>query len=158
MPIASDHVLLTNQTCGCSGDMTCPVCDGGLAVCAVCRAAEIELDKPCWAIRVHVYIATTAQVMKEYVAACKAIEQIGPGNYKRGSPEWAALGRHGDTSIRFQDATRPERVLALLSATAALAVLVEAKNEKDARGETDRYLALKTGAWDVGRTCLEALL
>lgn len=52
------HVLLTSSTCPCrhrpdeeardTGRPTrCLVCDGGLAICALCGAAEIELDKPC---------------------------------------------------------------------------------------------------------------
>lgn len=41
-----EHILLTTDMCGCSGDASraCPVCDGGLAVCSVCGMAEIELE------------------------------------------------------------------------------------------------------------------
>lgn len=44
-----EHILLTNETCTCnkSSEQNCPVCDGGLGVCAVCGAAECELlDMP----------------------------------------------------------------------------------------------------------------
>jgi hypothetical protein len=42
------HVLLTRQTCPCKGQNDrCPVCEWGLAVCALCGAAEIELDRRC---------------------------------------------------------------------------------------------------------------
>jgi len=42
------HVLLTRETCTFTHyeDRQCPVCDGGLAVCANCGKAEIELDDP----------------------------------------------------------------------------------------------------------------
>lgn len=45
----SDHVILTPKDCGCikDTDYSCPICDGGLAVCAVCGKAEVELDQPC---------------------------------------------------------------------------------------------------------------
>ena len=40
------HKLLTRETCTCNKDGNrCPVCDHGLAVCAVCGAGEIELDQ-----------------------------------------------------------------------------------------------------------------
>jgi hypothetical protein len=25
----------------------CPICDGGLAICSICKKAEIELNEPC---------------------------------------------------------------------------------------------------------------
>ena len=43
------HVLLTPETCPCDkqSDISCNVCDGGLAVCSLCGKAEAELDRPC---------------------------------------------------------------------------------------------------------------
>lgn len=43
------HVLITPATCRCKryADYPCSICDGGLAVCSLCGAAEIELDGPC---------------------------------------------------------------------------------------------------------------
>lgn len=43
------HVLLTPATCTIThyDDRQCPVCDGGLAVCANCNEFEAGLDKPC---------------------------------------------------------------------------------------------------------------
>lgn len=42
------HVLLTPATCNLShDDRQCPVCDGGLAVCANCNEFEAGLDNPC---------------------------------------------------------------------------------------------------------------
>jgi hypothetical protein len=42
----SDHVLLTVETCKCTRtDGQCPVCDWGLGVCAICGAAESQLDE-----------------------------------------------------------------------------------------------------------------
>lgn len=45
----SDHVLLKPEDCDCgkNPDFQCPVCDGGLAFCVVCRKGEAELDEPC---------------------------------------------------------------------------------------------------------------
>lgn len=42
------HILLTPETCNIphSDDRQCPVCDGGLAVCAVCGQFEAGLDDP----------------------------------------------------------------------------------------------------------------
>jgi hypothetical protein len=44
-----EHVLRTPETCDCDryGDRLCPVCDHGLAICAICGRAENELDGPC---------------------------------------------------------------------------------------------------------------
>ena len=39
------HIIMTPDDCGCDGSRACPICDGGLAVCKVCRKAEIELDQ-----------------------------------------------------------------------------------------------------------------
>lgn len=42
------HVLLTPATCNFKhDDRQCPVCDGGLAVCANCSQFEAGLDGPC---------------------------------------------------------------------------------------------------------------
>ena len=44
----SGHVLLTPKTCNCNrDDGRCPVCDWGLSVCAICGAAESQLDNEC---------------------------------------------------------------------------------------------------------------
>lgn len=56
--VRKSHVLLTSATCPCrhrpdeeardtGRPPRCLVCDGGLAICALCGAAEIELDEPC---------------------------------------------------------------------------------------------------------------
>ena len=56
--VRRSHVLLTSATCPCrhrpdeeardpDRPTRCLVCDGGLAICALCGAAEIELDEPC---------------------------------------------------------------------------------------------------------------
>ncbi len=43
-----DHQLLTAKECWPThhndGGATCPICDGGLAFCKVCKKAESELD------------------------------------------------------------------------------------------------------------------
>lgn len=46
---ARGHVLITPETCGCDkrSDRQCNVCDGGLAICDRCGAAEVELDREC---------------------------------------------------------------------------------------------------------------
>jgi hypothetical protein len=47
-PRQSPHVLITTQTCNhADEDASCPVCDGGLAICSICGKAEVELDSPC---------------------------------------------------------------------------------------------------------------
>lgn len=44
---AALHILLTPETCDIShDDRQCPVCDGGLAVCANCGKYEAGLDDP----------------------------------------------------------------------------------------------------------------
>lgn len=46
---AQQHIIITPATCPCNkmSDESCNVCDGGLAICAVCGKAEIELDDLC---------------------------------------------------------------------------------------------------------------
>lgn len=46
---SNTHVLLTPETCTIIHyeDRQCPVCDGGLAVCAICGKFEAGLDEPC---------------------------------------------------------------------------------------------------------------
>lgn len=46
---AQQHVIITPETCHCNkmSDESCNVCDGGLAICAICGKAEIELDGLC---------------------------------------------------------------------------------------------------------------
>lgn len=46
---AQGHILHTEDDCGVfhAEDLQCPVCEGGLAVCAVCGEYESGLDKPC---------------------------------------------------------------------------------------------------------------
>jgi len=56
----------------------------------------------------------------EYQAACAAIVGIGCGTYSKGSPEYDALGRQGDASRAWHDATSPEAILALLDRIEAL--------------------------------------
>lgn len=46
---------------------------------------------------------------------------------------------------------------ACTEAIKALARLVDAKDEKDANGETERYHLLKVGAWDDARAALKRL-
>lgn len=43
------HVLYNAKTCPCDcySDASCNICDGGLAVCAACGKAEVELSQPC---------------------------------------------------------------------------------------------------------------
>lgn len=48
------HKLLTPQECVAEDRRswqhesgTCPICDGGLAYCTVCKGGESELDTPC---------------------------------------------------------------------------------------------------------------
>lgn len=43
------HILITPETCPCDkqSDISCNVCDGGLAICSRCGKAEVELDGPC---------------------------------------------------------------------------------------------------------------
>lgn len=45
----SSHVLLDHrEECPYHArHEICPMCDGGLAICAVCGKAEIELNEPC---------------------------------------------------------------------------------------------------------------
>lgn len=46
---AQQHVIMTPEMCPCNKmlDESCNVCDGGLAICAICGNAEIELDGLC---------------------------------------------------------------------------------------------------------------
>ena len=52
--MGKNHILYTPENCGCKSQpgydpdySVCPVCDWGLAVCSVCRGAEIELEEDC---------------------------------------------------------------------------------------------------------------
>ncbi len=40
----AEHKLMTPAECDCPGTPYCPICDGGLAYCMVCKKAEAELD------------------------------------------------------------------------------------------------------------------
>ncbi len=43
------HTLVTRETCGCDPDSytSCPICDGGLALCSVCGGAEGWMTTDC---------------------------------------------------------------------------------------------------------------
>ena len=38
------HTILKPTDCDCDGFTHCPICDGGLAFCTVCKGGEIELE------------------------------------------------------------------------------------------------------------------
>ncbi len=47
---ANGHIIIEPKDCKCLKDdaiFACPICDQGLAICAVCNAAEIELEENC---------------------------------------------------------------------------------------------------------------
>ena len=37
------HTLMTTAQCRCKNDTYCPICDGGLAYCVVCKGGELDL-------------------------------------------------------------------------------------------------------------------
>lgn len=39
------HTILQPKDCNCDGTYPCPVCDGGLSFCTVCKGGEIELEE-----------------------------------------------------------------------------------------------------------------
>jgi len=44
----SEHVIIQpSDPHAHNEDSSCAICDGGLAICKLCGAAEIELDGPC---------------------------------------------------------------------------------------------------------------
>lgn len=47
----SELVKHTREKCGC-GKLRCPICDGGLYLCSVCRAAEGTLTTHCPGVEV----------------------------------------------------------------------------------------------------------
>ena len=38
------HSILQPSECDCDPDRYCPICDGGLSFCTVCKGGEIELE------------------------------------------------------------------------------------------------------------------
>lgn len=99
------HVLLTADTCTCSKDGNCAICDCGLAVCGLCWAVENELDGPCVpkAADEPAAMATELRAWREAVTAerldalDKAIARIGTEDVGdgaeavRGMMEYASL-------------------------------------------------------------------
>lgn len=74
------HLLITPETCPCDkqSDISCNVCDGGLAICSRCGKAEAELDGPC--VTKHRYSHSQLQT---YIACplkyrLRYIEQLVP--------------------------------------------------------------------------------
>lgn len=43
----SDHEYATPETCSCTSDLNCPICNGGLTMCRVCGLAEGSLTTEC---------------------------------------------------------------------------------------------------------------
>jgi len=41
------HKFITSEDCICKAEDNCPICDGGLAVCSVCRLYEGALTTDC---------------------------------------------------------------------------------------------------------------
>lgn len=39
------HTILKPADCKCDGTRNCPICDGGLSFCTVCKGGEIELEE-----------------------------------------------------------------------------------------------------------------
>jgi hypothetical protein len=42
-----NHQRVTTENCGCTPELGCPVCTGGLYVCRVCGGAEGSLPSHC---------------------------------------------------------------------------------------------------------------
>jgi len=74
-----EHILMTPQICPCdkTSDIPCPVCDMGLAVCCVCGAAEIELDKSCVPVDVAKMMCLLQETMAALNGLCRHFQEYG---------------------------------------------------------------------------------
>jgi hypothetical protein len=86
-----NHVLITPGTCDCrtKGDdapLSCPVCDSGLSVCALCGKAEVELDGPCVDRRL-------VRLAPEMFAVCEKLDELSGDDNRRVIVEALGMAR-----------------------------------------------------------------
>lgn len=67
-PWRRGHVLLAPADCSKRHipDICCPICDGGLRYCTICRQGEVELDEPCFRFDVTAAIRDFAISIRDH--------------------------------------------------------------------------------------------